>query len=153
VVAAPRCGRIAERFSFGWAVTIFEQLRHAVTGGMMSWYEAKMFIEHASVVSSDALHVLVGALLWVALALLWRKPLSALAPMLVLLVLILFNELVDLWVEQWPDKAMQYGESAKDIVLTMILPLVLMALSRTRPGLFGAPKLRRSRRGSGGRLR
>ena len=63
-----------------------------------------------------------------------------------LLVLTLLNECVDLWVEQWPDKAMQYGESAKDILLTMTLPTVLMFAVRLRPNLFRPAPLRGKRR-------
>lgn len=122
---------------------LFEQIRHAVTGGMMSWYEAKMFIEHASVVSHDTLHVLLGVLVWVGAALLLRKPLTALAPILILFGLAAFNELVDLRVEQWPHKGMQYGESAKDLVLTMILPALLMVAIRLWPNLFRPPPGRR----------
>jgi hypothetical protein len=125
--------------------TLLEQLRHAVTGAMMSWYEAKMFIEHASAVSSDALHVLLGVLVWLLIALLLRKPASSLPPMLVLLGLIAFNELVDLWVEQWPSLAMQLGESAKDVLLTMTLPTVLLFAVRLRPNLFRPTPLRGKR--------
>lgn len=123
--------------------SFFEQLWHAVTRGMMSWHQVKMFIEHASVVSSDALHVLLGVLFWILVALLLRKSVSARAPMLVLLGLIVFNELVDLWVEQWPNLAMQLGESTKDVVLTMALPMVLALAVRQRPNLFRASPGRR----------
>ncbi|HKC04212.1 MAG TPA: hypothetical protein VKC17_13015 [Sphingomicrobium sp.] len=122
---------------------LFEQLRHAVTGGMTSWYQAKMFVEHASVVNSDGLHVLVGVLAWILVAMVARRSLSARLPWLVLFVLTLLNECVDLWIEQWPDKAMQYGESAKDILLTMTLPTVLMFAVRLRPNLFRASPRRR----------
>ena len=132
---------------------VFDSPWHAVTEGMMSWYQAKMFVEHASVVSSDALHVLAGVILWLVIALVLRSRASAARPLLILLVLLAFNELVDLWVEQWPDKAVQYGESAKDLLLTMALPTMLMALSRLRPQLFGSPTVRGSRRRSGGKAR
>lgn len=121
----------------------FEQVWHAVTRGMMSWYDVKMFIEHASVVNSDGLHVLFGVVVWLLVALLLRKPVAAPTPWLVLLVLALFNECVDLWVEQWPDKAMQLGESAKDVLLTMTLPTLLAMAVRLRPNLFRAPPRRR----------
>lgn len=121
-----------------------EQIRHVVSGGMMSWYETKMFIEHASVVSSDALHVVVGVLVWMLVAVLWRKPLTARGPLAILIGLIIFNEMVDLWAEQWPDKAMQLGESAKDVVLTLLLPIVLVLVVRLRPELFrSSPRGRR----------
>ena len=124
-------------------ITILDQAGHVVTKGMMVWYEAKMFIEHASVVNSDGLHVLVGVMAWVLAAMVSRRSLSAPLPWLVLLVLTLLNECVDLWVEQWPDKAMQLGESAKDVLLTMTLPTVLLFAIRLRPNLFRASPRRR----------
>ena len=122
---------------------LFEQIRHAVTGGMMTWYEAKMFIEHASVVNSDGLHVLIGVPAWLAVALALRRSLADRLPWLILLALTLLNECVDLWAEQWPDKAMQFGESAKDVLLTMTLPTLLLFAVRLRPNLFRAPSRRR----------
>lgn len=110
---------------------------------MRSWYEAKMFIEHASIVSSDALHLLVGTLVWLLIALVLRRPITQWLPWLILLALIAFNEAVDLWIERWPDLAMQYGESAKDVCLTMVLPTVVMFAARLRPNLFRAPAPRR----------
>lgn len=111
--------------------------------GMKAWYEAKTFIEHAIFFSSDALHVLVGMVAWVAIAMIWRRPLSNWRPWFALLVLLILNEAVDLWVERWPDLAMQYGESAKDLLLTMVLPTLVMILARSQPWLFS----RSARRG------
>ena len=116
---------------------------------MLSWYQAKMFIEHASFVSSDALHVIAGVIVWILIALALRRPLSSGVPLAWLLAVVLFNEVVDLWVERWPDPSMQYGESAKDLMVTMALPALLMALVRLRPQLF----VRRGSRGPGGRAR
>jgi hypothetical protein len=42
-----------------------------------------------------------------------------------------------LWIEQWPDLSMQYGESVKDLLLTMALPTLLLVAARLRPQLFG----------------
>jgi hypothetical protein len=128
---------------------MLERVWQALTGGMLSWYQAKMFIEHASVVSSDALHVIAGVIVWVLIALALRRPLSSGVPLAWLLAILLFNEVVDLWVERWPDLAMQYGESAKDLMVTMALPALLMALVRLTPQLF----VRRGSRGPGGRAR
>jgi hypothetical protein len=116
---------------------MLDHLWHAITRGMISWYEIKIFIEHASVVSSDALHVVVGVGVWLIVALVSRRSVASWLPWLALLAIILFNELVDLWVEQWPDKAMQYGEGAKDLALTMFLPTVLLLAVRLRPDVFG----------------
>ena len=115
---------------------LFHQFWHLTATGMRSWYETKMFIEHASVVSSDALHLLVGTLVWLLVAVVLRKRVSEWIPWLILLALIAFNEGVDLWIEQWPDPGMQYGESAKDIALTMIIPTALLIAARVRPDLF-----------------
>ena len=128
---------------------MLERAWNALTGGMLSWYQAKMFIEHASLVSSDALHVIAGVAIWILIALALRRPLSSGVPLAWLLIILLFNEAVDLWVERWPDLAMQYGESAKDLMVTMALPALLMALVRLRPQLF----VKRGSRGPGGRSR
>ena len=128
---------------------MLERAWNAMTGGMLSWYQAKMFIEHVSFVSSDALHVIAGVVIWILIALALRRPLSSGVPLAWLLIILLFNEAVDLWVERWPDLAMQYGESAKDLMVTMALPALLMALVRLRPQLF----VKRGSRGPGGRSR
>lgn len=128
---------------------MLERAWNALTLGMLSWYQAKMFIEHASFVSSDALHVIAGVVIWILIALALRRPLSSGVPLAWLLIILLFNEAVDLWVERWPDLAMQYGESAKDLMVTMALPALLMALVRLRPQLF----VKRGSRGPGGRSR
>jgi len=113
---------------------------------MGSWYAAKRLIEHAVAVSHDTLHVIVGVLLLLVLALVLRRPLSSLLPWLVLAAVALWNEVLDLWVEQWPDAAMQYGETARDLLLTMLLPTVLMLAVRLRPDLFRhVPRARKRR--------
>jgi hypothetical protein len=124
----------------------------ALSAGAMAWYRTKMFVEHAIFFSSDALHVLVGMVAWIGIAWTCRRPLSDWRPWLAVLVLLVLNECVDLWVERWPDLAMQYGESAKDLLLTMILPTLVMVLVRSTPRLFSAAggRTRRRRRGSGG---
>jgi hypothetical protein len=51
-------------------------------------------------------------------------------------VLALLNEVLDLHLEIWPDLGQQLGESVKDIVLTMIVPLALTLCLQRRPDLF-----------------
>jgi len=121
-------------------------LWHVTEHGMFWWYKIKMFIEHASIITSDALHVVIGVGLWVLAAIVLRRRLTDWLPWLVVLAAVLFNETVDLWVEQWPDAAMQYGESAKDIMLTMLLPSLLMAAAREQPQLFARRTVSRSSR-------
>lgn len=115
----------------------------AIVAGMSRWHQGKLFIEHSLSVEHDALHVLVGLLAWIAIAVVSRRPLSATRPFLWLCALILWNEAVDLWVELWPDRGMQLGEGFKDLMLTILMPGLLMLLIRWRPGLFTAARKRR----------
>lgn len=100
---------------------------------MLGWYQFKLFVEHASGVSMDALHILVGFLLFLVVARLMKRPLSSFLPWTALLVIELTNEAYDLGVELWPNRASQLGEGAKDILLTMALPTLMLAISRWRP--------------------
>jgi hypothetical protein len=118
------------------------QLWHIVAGSLESWFRTKMFIEHASAISSDAMHMLAGVLVQLLVAFIGRRSISSWLPWLVLLGLASLNEFIDLWMEQWPDLAVQYGESAKDLLLSMTLPTVLLFASRWRPRLFVSPPKR-----------
>jgi len=92
-------------------------------------------------------HVIVGVIAFLALGLVTRQSVAAWRPWLWLFALALWNETVDLWVERWPDPGMQYGEGAKDLMLTMVLPTVLLLAARLRPELFRpAARQRASRR-------
>jgi hypothetical protein len=99
-------------------------------------YDAKLFLHHASGVSMDALHVVAGVVLQLLLAFVFRSSTARWGPWIGVLALELFNEANDLQVEQWPVLSVQYGESAKDILLTMFLPTLLLLLGRWRPLLF-----------------
>ena len=118
----------------------------SMTAVMTSWYQGKLFIEHAVTISHDTLHVIVGVLLWLALGFVLRRPLSSWYPWLWLLAFILWNETVDLWVEQWPDPGQQYGEGAKDLLLTMFLPTILTFAVRLCPHLFAVSTNGRAKR-------
>ena len=104
---------------------------------MSPWYQFKLLVEHASGISMDALHILAGVGLQLSFAALFRVPLNSWRPWLFVLLLLLANEAGDLWVEQWPEPAMQYGEGLKDIFLTMVIPTILMTLAHYCPRLFG----------------
>lgn len=117
----------------------------AISAAMASWHQGKMFIEHGLAVDHDTLHVIVGVIAWLAIALLVRRPVTAWRPWLWLLALIGWNEAVDLWVERWPEPGMQYGEGAKDLLLTMLLPTVLLFAARLRPSLFRPTSTRKHR--------
>ena len=105
---------------------------------MQSWHQGKLFIEHSLSISHDALHMLVGVCLWIALGIMLRRPLYVWRPWLWLLAVTLWNEAVDLWFEQWPDPGQQYGEGVKDLLLTLAVPTLVMVAARMRPDLFRA---------------
>ncbi|MFL6751763.1 MAG: hypothetical protein ACJ8FL_00830 [Sphingomicrobium sp.] len=117
----------------------------AIASAMTSWYQAKLFVEHSLAVSPDSIHVVVGVLALLVVSLLTRRSIASWRPWLVLLVIELLNEAIDLWIEQWPDPGMQYGEGARDLLLTMLLPTVLLLAVRLRPDLFRGPYATRRR--------
>lgn len=106
---------------------------------MEAYHEAKLFVEHAVSIEHGTLHVLIGMLAWLAIALLSGRAVSSWFPWSALLVLEIWNEAVDLWVEQWPHPGMQYGEGAKDLILTMLLPTIFLAVARIRPAVLKEP--------------
>ncbi|MES2120709.1 MAG: hypothetical protein V4513_09060 [Pseudomonadota bacterium] len=119
-----------------------------LTGAMSSWHQGKLLVEHALTISHDTLHVLVGVILWLLIALLVRRPITSWRPWLWLLAIICWNETVDLWNETWPDPGEQFGEGLKDLALTVFLPALIMAAARLRPDLFrqGASRARDRRK-------
>lgn len=110
----------------------------------MDWYEAKRFIEHATTLSMDALHLIVGAALLFAFSLVLRRPVSDSRPWLAVLLVTLVNEAADVWLDRWPSAGMQFGEATKDIVLTMLLPTMVLLTARHLPQLYGRKSDRRS---------
>ncbi|PLK26524.1 hypothetical protein [Novosphingobium sp. TH158] len=103
----------------------------------MSLYSAKMFVERSVAFHNDALHVIVGLLIALVAAALLRSSLARWRPWLVVLALELLNEANDYLVETWPNEvAQQFGEIAKDIVLTMALPTLMLVIARRWPNLL-----------------
>ena len=101
------------------------------------WGQAKTFIERLVGVGNDALHVLIGALLIFVFAAAMRTTVRDVRPGIAVFLLALLNEWHDLRAETWPNRSMQYGEGAKDILLTVAVPALLLVLARLWPGLFG----------------
>jgi hypothetical protein len=101
-----------------------------------NWYQFKLFVEHASGIEMGSLHVMAGVLIQLAAALILRMPIARWTPWLIVLALELGNEFSDLHLDQWPDFGSQYGEGAKDVLATMLLPTVIFILARAKPGLF-----------------
>ena len=100
------------------------------------WHPIKMGMEHAFAFSPDVLHVLVGVTLHLILAGLLGVSVARPSPWLGVLGLELLNEWSDLSFEVWPVRAMQWGESGKDVFLTMALPTFLLILARWYPSVL-----------------
>ena len=104
----------------------------------MEWYHFKLALTASTGVSQDALHIFAGVIFQILLAAVLRVRLSHLMPWLAVLGLELANEYSDLHLELWPDRAVQYCESVKDLLVTMAVPTLLLVLVRFAPGLFAA---------------
>ena len=105
-------------------------------------YFAKMFLERSLAFHNDALHVMAGLGLALVFAALLRRSLANWLPWLLVLALELANETNDYFFEIWAnDVPQQFGEIAKDIALTMVLPTVLLIVARCWPHLLtGRPE-------------
>ena len=104
--------------------------------GGFDWYQLNLFVEHSTGISMDAMHIIVGVVLQLLIALLFKSSVARPMPLLAVLALALLNEANDFRVEIWPDPGMQFGEAAKDIVLTMFLPTLIFLVARRRPRLL-----------------
>ena len=112
------------------------RIPHVIQDSLSSFVELKHFVERSISFTPDSLHVIAGVLLLVAAAALLRKPISTWWPWLAVLLCASLNEVADLSLKPWPNPGMQYGETAKDLLLTMALPTVLLLAARTFPGIF-----------------
>lgn len=102
----------------------------------LGWYQVKLFLEHASGISMDAWHILLGFILFLLAALVLKKTVAHPLPWLAVLLLEIGNEAYDLHVELWPDPGSQLGEGFKDILLTMAMPSLLLVVARLKPELL-----------------
>lgn len=121
--------------------------RGGASGGMFAviganpaaaWHEAKIFLERSGAISMDALHVLAGTALLFLFAWALRRSLASWLPWLLVLAVLALNEAADLSVERWPSLGMQLGEAAKDVLVTMAIPTLLLVAVRASPRLFSA---------------
>jgi hypothetical protein len=96
-------------------------------------------LQHATGFSMDELHVLIGLGLQLLFARILGSRVSAWRPWLIVFGIELANEVNDLFVERWPQPAMQFGEGLKDILSTMMLPTLLLFTARMAPGVFCSP--------------
>lgn len=100
------------------------------------WTDTKLFLEQVVAFSQDSLHVIASVLIQLVAALLLRRSISSWWPWLVVFAAAAINESADLWIDQWPEPAVQYGEGVRDLLLTMLLPTLLLITSRIFPSLY-----------------
>lgn len=82
------------------------------------------------------MHLIAGVLGQLTAAFLLKTRIAAPWPWLIVLSAALANEWFDLSVEAWPNRNTQRLEAVKDVLVTMLLPTLLLVISRWMPGLF-----------------
>jgi hypothetical protein len=102
----------------------------------MDWHSFKDWLETASGLDMDALHIHAGILCQLIASLILRRSLRSPVPWLVVLGAVIVNEYYDLTYEYWPNRADQWAESVKDGWNTLLLPTALMLLARFLPNLL-----------------
>ena len=102
----------------------------------MDWWLMKAWVEETTGLNMDALHVHAGILAQLFFALILRRSIGSVWPWLLLLAAQIGNEWWDLTYEIWPTRDKQWAESIRDTWNTMLLPTLLLVLSRYAPGLL-----------------
>ena len=107
----------------------------------MWWLDLKTNVADAFGLSRDALHILTGVGMQALFVLIFRSWFGALWPLVPIVLLGLCNEWLDLTQEVWPgdDRVLQWWESAKDMVTTLLLPVTIVLLARLAPERFVRP--------------
>ena len=104
----------------------------SVYSAATSWTDLKIIIKRFVGYRSDALHVVTGLAILFGAALALRRSVADWLPHIILLVFAVANEAVDILV----GGASQYGESAKDMVVTLLVPMILLTTTRRLPRLY-----------------
>lgn len=102
----------------------------------MDWHHAKEWLEHATGLDMDALHVHAGVALQILFALILRRPLSSPWPWVGVAAVEAANEYNDLAYETWPDRGIQVAEGVRDYWNTLLIPTLLLLLCRYTPRLL-----------------
>ena len=106
----------------------------------MDWMGVKAMLA-SLVLEKDAIHIYSALLIQLVAAALTRKTLRDWQPWLAVLAFALINESLDVTLgEEASIEPWQIRGATHDLVNTMLLPSVLMLLSRHRPGLFWPPR-------------
>lgn len=104
---------------------------------MTQWTAWKRDLVGLTDLDRDALHIYVGVIVQVAVAVLTRRKLGDWLPWLVVAAVAVLIEGADIYAEVWPSAVMQGGKAVHDIVNTLAIPTFLLVLSRRWPQLAG----------------
>jgi hypothetical protein len=101
----------------------------------MDWLEIKTYLSDLTSLSRDALHIITGLGIHLLLVLVLRSWFGSLLPWFITLLFALGNEWLDLTFEVWVDEIRhrQWEDAASDVALTMLVPSLLLLLSRFAP--------------------
>ena len=107
----------------------------------MEWLQFKAMVTDALGLSRDSLHLLSGLGMQAMLVLVFRSWFGALWPIGIIALVAVGNEWFDLTYEIWPDadRGRQWMETVKDLITTLLIPMVLMLLSRLAARRFDRP--------------
>jgi hypothetical protein len=109
-------------------LTTLQAIASAIEAAARAYLNAKGSIEGSVPFNPEWLHLIAGPLIFVAAAVVLRKPLSSWWPWLVVLAAELVNEAIDLALGTSASGELRM--STTDLVVTMLLPTVLMAMAR-----------------------
>lgn len=73
----------------------------------LGWFDFKTFLSRSTAVSHDGLHVMMGVMLQLFFATLYRSSIASVWPWLTVAALELANEWNDFHVDHWPNFGMQ----------------------------------------------
>jgi hypothetical protein len=108
-------------------------------GALFSEDDLKLFIDRSLGFSQDAIDVVAGVAVLFAAALVLRKPVSSIWPLLIVLLLASLNASSDWWMGQGPRPDPHFRQAARDLLVTMAVPMLLMLSARWAPWLYRPP--------------
>lgn len=97
---------------------------------LQSWTDAKFRLEQSVPYGDLLLHFAFGLAIFAAAAGVLRKPLGSWIPWIVVVVLAALNEAADIGRDLSYSNPPNYGESLKDLLMTVIPPLLWLLTAR-----------------------
>ncbi|KPL67462.1 hypothetical protein SZ64_04695 [Erythrobacter sp. SG61-1L] len=102
---------------------------------MSAVQQAKLALVDVTGLAKDALHIYVSLVVFFGACLIFRWKAWQVKPLLAVLLVAAFGEVLDLLDQYANDCPLMWGESAKDLVNTGMVPTILM-LSARLSGIF-----------------